>query len=56
MKRITKRLQELEVKENLVKIELRDVIIVSINFGLPMVENMSLEKFKERLNEIKIRG
>lgn len=56
VKRITKRLQELEVKENLVKIELRDVIIVSINFGLPMVENMSLEKFKERLNEIKIRG
>ena len=25
-------------------------------FGLPMVENTSLEKFKERLNEIKIRG
>jgi len=56
VKRITKRFQELEVKENLVKIELRDVIIVAINFGLPVVESMSLEKFKERLNEIKIRG
>ena len=56
VKRITKKFQELEVKENLVKIEIRDVIIVAIQFGLPTVENMSLEKFKERLSEIKIRG
>jgi len=56
VKRITKKFQELELKENLVKVELRDVIIVAIQFGLPLVENMPLEKFKERLNEIKIRG
>jgi len=56
VKRITKKFQELELKENLVKVELRDVIIVAIQFGLPMVESISLEKFKERLNEIKIRG
>ncbi|MCP8316619.1 MAG: hypothetical protein H3Z51_07145 [archaeon] len=56
VKRITKKFQELELKENLVRVELRDVIIVSIQFGLPMVENMPLEKFKERLSEIKIKG
>jgi len=56
VKRITKKFQELELKENLVRVEIRDVIIVSIQFGLPMLENMPLEKFKERLNEIKIKG
>lgn len=39
----------------MVKTELRDVMIVAMNLGLPMVESMSLKEFKKRLKEIKMR-
>lgn len=47
MTKITKSFREPEARKNSVKIDLRDAM---------MVENMFLEKFKERLNETKIRG
>ncbi len=53
VKRIKKKFQELELKGNLSKVE---IMIVSIQLSLLIVENTNLEKFKERLNEIKNRG
>jgi hypothetical protein len=56
VKRVVQRFQQEELKHNLAKTDLRDVIIVCVSEALPMLEKMSLQEFKCRLNMLKGRG
>ena len=45
--------QQQELKHNLAKTALRDVIIVCVAEALPTVARMSLQEFKQKANELK---
>ena len=45
--------QQQELKHNLAKTDLRDVIIVCIAEALPTVARMPLQEFKQRANKLK---
>jgi len=45
--------QQQELKHNLAKTDLRDVIIVCIAEALPTVAKMPLQEFKQRADELK---
>jgi len=48
--------QQEELKRNLAKTDLRDVIIVCITEALPIISKMSLEDFRRRVNQLKNEG
>jgi len=53
VKHVAQQFQREELKRNLAKIDLRDVIIVCVAEALPEVEKMTLEQFKERVDKLK---
>jgi len=48
--------QQEELKRNLAKTDLRDVIIVCVAEALPTISKMSLEDFRRRVNQLKNEG
>ena len=56
VKHVVQRFQQEELKRNLAETDLRDVIIVCVAEALPKVEKMTLERFKEKVNELKSKG
>lgn len=56
VKQAVQRFQQEELKRNLAKTDMRDVIIVCIAEALPMVTKMTLQNFKKRVNELKSRS
>lgn len=55
VKHVAQQFQKEEVKRNLTKIGIRDVIIVCVAEALPEVEKMTLEQFKESVDKLKNR-
>lgn len=53
VKLVVQHFQKEELKHNLAKIDLRDVVIVCVAEALPTIEKMSLQEFKHKLNELK---
>jgi len=56
VKQTVQTFQKEEVKRNLAKTDLRDVIIVCVAEALPTIRKMSLEDFRRRVNELKNKG
>jgi len=48
--------QQEELKRNLAKTDLRDVVIVCVAEALPTISKMSLEDFRRRVNQLKNEG
>ncbi len=48
--------QKEELKRNLAKTDLRDVIITCVAEALPTIRKMSLEDFRRKVNELKNKG
>lgn len=53
VKRVVQHFQQEELKYNTAKITLRDVVIVCVSEALPLVEKMSIQEFKNRLDMLK---
>jgi len=53
VKHVVQHFQQEELKNNLAKTALRDVIIVCVAEALPIIEKMTLQEFKQKLNKIK---
>jgi len=56
VKQIVQQFQQEELKRNVAKTDLRDVIIVCVAEAFPTIRKMSLEDFRRRVNELKTRG
>jgi len=56
VKQTVQHFQQEELKRNLAKTDLRDVIIVCVAEALPSIRAMSLEDFRRRVNELKNKG
>jgi hypothetical protein len=56
VKRTVHFFQKEELKRNLAKTDLRDVIIVCVSEALPTIRKMSLEDFRRRVDELKSKG
>jgi len=56
VKQTVQHFQQEELKRNLAKTDLRDVIIVCVAEALPAIEKMPLEEFRRRVNELKNKG
>jgi hypothetical protein len=53
VKHVVQYFQQEELKNNLAKTALRDVIIVCVAEALPIIEKMTLQEFKYKLNRLK---
>jgi len=56
VKQTVQAFQKEELKRNLAKTDLRDVIIVCVAEALPTIRKMSLEDFRRRVNKLKNKG
>ena len=56
VKQIVQQFQQEELKRNVAKTDLRDVIIVCVAEALPIIRRMSLEEFRRKVDELKNKG
>lgn len=56
VKQIVQQFQQEELKRNIAKTDLRDVIIVCVAEALPIIRRMSLEEFRRKVDELKNKG
>jgi len=53
VKQTVQQFQQEELKRNIAKTDLRDVIIVCVAEALPAIRRMTLEEFRRKVNELK---